>query len=433
MPQLGETVTEGTVGRWLKKVGDAVAKYEPLLEVETDKVASEIPSPFAGVLATIFAAEGETVAVGAPVAEITVAGALSATAQAQTDGATLVTPSARPNSAPAEAVRQPGDSVKSGNGVRYSPAVRKLAREHRLDLAALQGSGRGGRLTARDVLAHAQRSAAPDVQPAPASLSAPVGRLPGLVHQPQAPGAAAPADGLAVAVPPAGPDDTIVRLTPIRKTIAERMVFSRSTIPFAWSMVEADLSELVKWRNREKDAFKAREGVNLTYVPVVIAAVCGAVREFPEVNSVWAGDHIIVRKHVNVGIAVDAPDGLVVPVARDADRYSLAGLAQTVNELADKARRRRLTMEDLSDGTITLNNTGALGSVSSVPIINPPQAAILTMEALVKRPWVVDDALAIRSIMNLCLCFDHRVFDGGTASRFLQSVKRRLENFSPAL
>ncbi|MBC5825655.1 MAG: 2-oxo acid dehydrogenase subunit E2 [Candidatus Eremiobacteraeota bacterium] len=424
MPQLGETVTEGTVGRWLKKVGDPVAKYEPLLEVETDKVASEIPSPFAGVLSEIFAAEGETVAVGAPVGEIALSAAPGvAGPKSDVDaGRPLVAPQPAA-SATAGSRRFDGALPTSSDGIRYSPAVRKLARQHRVDLQGVRGSGRGGRVTARDVAAFAQSGDA-------AAAQATAGQQP-VASTASSAGAARPSTAIQdVPVSPPGSDDTVVRLTPIRKTIAERMVFSRSTIPFAWSMVEADITDVVRWRAAEKDAFKAREGVNLTYLPVVIASVCGALREFPAVNSSWAGDHIIVRKHVNVGVAVDAEEGLVVPVLRDADRFSLAGLAQAVSELAEKARKRRLTMDDLADGTITVNNTGALGSVASVPIINPPQAAIVTMEAVVKRPWVVNDALAIRSIMNLCLCFDHRVFDGGMASRFLQSVKRRLENFS---
>ncbi len=216
----------------------------------------------------------------------------------------------------------------------------------------------------------------------------------------------------------------------MRKTIAERMVLSKTTIPHAWSMVEADVTALVKWRSQEKDAFKAREGVNLTYLPIVIQAVCGAIREYPMVNATWAGDSIIQRRHINIGVAVDIEEGLVVPVIRDADRYSLAGLATTINELVARARARKLTLDDLTDGTITVDNTGSLGSISSYPIINPPQAAIITTEAIVRRPWVVDDAIAIRHIMNLCLSLDHRVLDGAVASHFLQAVKKRLETYS---
>jgi 2-oxoisovalerate dehydrogenase E2 component (dihydrolipoyl transacylase) len=213
----------------------------------------------------------------------------------------------------------------------------------------------------------------------------------------------------------------------MRKTIAEHMVLSKTTVPHAWSMVEADVTDLVKWREKEKAAFKARDGVNLTFLPIVVLAVCEALREFPMVNATWADDRIIVRKQINVGIAVDIEDGLVVPVVREADHMSLSGLARKIVELVEKARARKLTLEEMSDGTITVDNTGALGSIASYPIINAPQAAILTMEAIVKRPWVINDAIAIRSIMNLCLSLDHRVLDGSIASRFLQSVKRRLE------
>src|SRR5579863_1817901 len=425
MPQLGETVTEGTVGRWLKNVGEAVEKYEPLLEVETDKVASEIPSPFAGTLTKILADEGATVPVGAVICEISEAGASSApSASTSTSAAAPVQSSgAQPAAARVSSAAHDGGAAAAGNGVRYSPAVRKLAREHRIDLGAVPGTGRGGRVTARDVVALAQSGAAPAQRFSPSAAvaaAATTAPSPAVEHKPSP-----------VPVAPAGDGDSVIRLTPMRKTIAERMTFSTSTIPQAWCMMEADVTDLARWRDREKAAFKAREGVNLTYLPIVVSAVCRALREHAIVNSTWAGDHIIVRKHINVGIAIDVEEGLVVPVVRDADRYSLAGVAQAINELVERARRRRLTMADLSDGTITVDNTGALGNIASVPIINPPQAAIITMEAIVKRPWVVNDAIAIRSIMNLCLCLDHRVLDGAVASRFLGSVKKTLENYAP--
>jgi len=496
MPQLGETVTEGTVGRWLKKAGDQVAKYEPLLEVETDKVASEIPSPFAGTLSAILADEGATVPVGAPVCEILAAGeapgapvpapAPVAAAPAPAAAAPLavappeaapqptVAPPASAPSVPAPAVNAPaatapaaaaavaaGDAGQN-NGARHSPAVRRLARMHHIDLSGIAGSGRGGRLTARDVMSHVENTAqasastAPSVPrtapvpppsavvpaaavkpsaPAHPGAPPPAAPLPAQVTAPAATPSAAPIKVAAstvqpLPIAPPGPEDTVIRLSQMRKTIAERMVLSKTTIPHAWSMVEADVTALVKWRNQEKDAFKAREGVNLTYLPIVIQAVCGAIREYPMVNATWAGDSIIQRRHINIGVAVDVDEGLVVPVVRDADRYSLAGLATTINELVGRARARKLTMDDLTDGTITVDNTGSLGSIASVPIINPPQAAIITTEAIVRRPWVVDDAIAIRHIMNLCLALDHRVLDGAVASHFLQAVKKRLETYS---
>jgi 2-oxoisovalerate dehydrogenase E2 component (dihydrolipoyl transacylase) len=423
MPQLGETVTEGTVGRWLKKKGEAIAKYEPLLEVETDKVASEIPSPFGGIVGEILVQEGDTVPVGAVVCEIIETGAGSAGGNA---GAQTAAPSshstAGASSASAAAAapsRISSAPPAQANGVRYSPAVRKLAREHQLDLGGLTGTGRAGRITARDVVKAVESGASVRLSPSASSaITSPSAR----------PHGSAPSPSAAV-IAHAGEDDTIIRLSPMRKTIAERMVQAATTIPHAWCMMEADVTELSRWRDREKAAFKAREGVNLTYLPIVVQAVCRALKENPLVNSAWGGDHVIQRKHVNVGIAIDVEEGLVVPVVRDADRLSLAGLAQSISELVDKARRRRLTMPDLSDGTITVDNTGALGNIASVPIINPPQAAIITMEAVVKRPWVVNDAIAIRSIMNLCLCLDHRVLDGAVASRFLSSVKKTLEAY----
>ena len=420
MPQLGETVTEGTVGRWLKKKGDAIAKYEPLLEVETDKVASEIPSPFAGVVGEILVQEGDTVPVGAAVCDIIEAGVA-----APATPTTAAPPAAAPAASEAASHGSPASQRSStgsasppaqGNGVRYSPAVRKLAREHQLDLGGLAGTGRAGRITARDVVKAVETGVATKFSPAAQVAQAAAGAI----------GQARVAAGV---VAHAGDDDTIIRLSPMRKTIAERMTQAATTIPHAWCMMEADVTELSRWRDREKAAFKAREGVNLTYLPIVVQAVCRALKENPLVNSAWGGDHVIQRKHINVGIAIDVEEGLVVPVVRDADRLSLAGLAQSIAELVDKARRRRLTMPDLTDGTITVDNTGALGNIASVPIINPPQAAIITMEAVVKRPWVVNDAIAIRSIMNLCLCLDHRVLDGAVASRFLSSVKKTLESY----
>ena len=429
MPQLGETVTEGTVGRWLKKVGDQVEKYEPLLEVETDKVASEIPSPFAGTLTSILAQEGTTVPVGVAICEIGEAGGGAASSSGGGSTAASSSPATSASSSgkghASVGASSPGPVSTGGNGVRYSPAVRKLAREHRVDLGSVSGTGRGGRVTALDVTAHVGSGAAAADRYSPAAQVASAA-----VAAPSIPTAAPPPSPVPVA--PAGDEDTIVRLSQMRKTIAERMVLSTSTIPHAWCMMEADVTDLSRWRDKEKAAFKAREGVNLTYLPNVVSAVCRALRDVPEVNSTWAGDHIIMRKHINIGIAIDVEGGLVVPVVRDADRYSLAGLAQAINEIVDKARKRRLTMADLTDGTITVDNTGALGNIASVPIINPPQAAIMTMEAVVKRPWVVNDAIAIRSIMNLCMCIDHRVLDGAAASRFLGSVKAQLESFQPA-
>lgn len=427
MPQLGETVTEGTVGRWLKKVGDRVEKYEPLLEVETDKVASEIPSPFAGTLTSILAQEGTTVPVGVAICEI---GEAASGGAPPSGGSSAAAPSPTTSGAASVAshasagASSPSPVSTGGNGVRYSPAVRKLAREHRVDLGSVSGTGRGGRVTAHDVATHVGSGAAAADRYSPAAQVASA-----TVAVPRIPTSAPPTS---VPVAPAGDEDVVIRLSQMRKTIAERMVLSTSTIPHAWCMMEADVTDLSRWRDKEKAAFKAREGVNLTYLPIVVSAVCRALRDVPAVNSTWAGDHIIMRKHINVGIAIDVEDGLVVPVVRDADRYSLAGLAQAINEIVDKARKRRLTMADLTDGTITVDNTGALGNIASVPIINPPQAAIITMEAVVKRPWVVNDAIAIRSIMNLCMCIDHRVLDGAAASRFLGSVKAQLESFQPA-
>ena len=414
MPQLGETVTEGTVGRWLKKEGDTVAKYEPLLEVETDKVASEIPSPFAGVLTKIVATEGTTVPVGGAVCEI--GESAGAPAPSASPAAATATPTDGAMTREPRSAQPSSDDEDAGDGVRFSPAVRKLAREHGVDLRQLAGSGRAGRVTAKDVLQFAESAGG---RPAASAATA------------AAPAMAPASQVQRTPAPSTAQGDTSVRVSQMRKTIAEHMVHSKTTVPHAWSMVEADVTDVARWREREKEAFKAREGVNLTFLPIVVTAVCAALREFPMVNATWAGDKIIVRQHLNIGIAVEIEEGLVVPVVRDADQMSLSGIARRISELITKARTRKLTMEEMSEGTFTVDNTGALGSVASYPIINSPQAAIITMEAIVKRPWVINDAIAIRSIMNLCLSLDHRVLDGSVASRCLQSVKRRLENFTP--
>ena len=415
LPQVGESVVEGIIGKWLKQPGDPVEKYDPLVEVVTDKVTMEVPSPVGGVLGRILAQEGDTVPMGAPIAEI------------ETDevpDAPVAAPSLVP--APLEVVSTTGYLVKesrpvgpTGGGVeeasqqegaeraRYSPAVRRLAQEHNVDLSRVIGTGMGGRITRNDVLGNlgAMTAKAP---PAPA---------------------AAPA--AQTAPQPAAGGDNVIELTPVRRMIAQHMVRSATEIPHAWSMVEVDVSGLVHRRESSKEEFLQREGVELTYLPFMIQAVVESLKEHPRLNSTWGGDKIILKKSVNIGIAVAAPEGLVVPVIHEADSLSIAGLAKSGRELTGKARQGKLALQDVQGGTFTVNNTGALGSIVSQPIINYPQAAILTTEAIQKRPVVINDAIAIRSIMNVCLSFDHRVVDGAESGVFLRSVKRRLEAVGP--
>lgn len=429
MPQLGESVVEGTVGAWLKSVGDEVQRFEPLLEVVTDKVNTEIPSEFAGVLREILVEEGATVQVGTPLCVIetadaetaeegTPAGEPAAEAEAGRPGA------ARPEAA-ATVAAEPARAAATPEGLPrglYSPLVRRLAKEHGVDLRQVTGTGAGGRVTKADVLAFVERrerAAAPAAAP---SAAAPTG--------PASPAAAAAPAG---ALPPVAvePGDEIITPDPMRSAIARHMVASKQTAPHAWMMMEADVSGLVALREAHKAAFAAQEGVPLTFVPFFVKAVVDSLKQFPHLNAAWQDERIVVKKRINVGIAVGLEEGLVVPVIHDADRLSIAGLAHAVADLAERARAGKLRLDDVQGGTITVNNTGAFGSVASYPIINQPQAAIITMEAVRRTPVAVGDAIAIRSVMNMCISFDHRVTDGLYAGRFLQSVKQRLESYGP--
>ncbi len=430
LPQVGESVTEGTISKWLKQVGDQVEKYEPLAEVVTDKVTMEMPSPVSGTLTALLVEEGQTVPMGTAIAEMQVVGedaeaAISgprpashqaAAAQSQTIDRTGVlikdmypggpTGAAGPLSQQTE---QPAPATPSRRR-RYSPAVMRLAEEHDVDLDQIEGTGINGRVTRKDVQRHIEAMQRRQDE------------------RPATPAAPSPRPQPTIS---AGQDEERLPLTPIRRIIAENMVRSATQIPQAWTIVEADVTGLVRRREVVRDDFQRREGVNITYLPFVVKAVAEALKENPLMNASWGGDAIILKRRVNIGIAVAARDGLVVPVIRDADTLSVAGLAKRMDDLTNRARQGRLTIEDVQGGTFTVNNTGALGSVASQPLVNPPQAGILTTEAIVKRPVVINDAIAIRSMMNLCLAFDHRVMDGAEASAFITSVKRRLEAIGP--
>ncbi len=385
LPKLGESVVEGVIGRWLKKPGDRVEVDEPLVEVETDKVNAEIPATASGTLRELLAAEGDTVPVGRPIAildEYEVQEEAEASAGA--GAATSDQPQTTRGEQEQEQERPPH---------HYAPAVRRLAAETGIDPGQVAGTGSDGRVTRRDMETAANRSEAP---------------RPGT---------------------PRGDGDEIMPLTRIRRTIAARMVESKRTVPHAWTMVEVDVTSLVRFREAIKEEVRKREGVNLTYLPFVIKAAVEGLREYPILNSQWDEDRIVLRKHINIAIAVDLEAGLTVPVIKDADQKSIIGLAHALHDLATRARAGALRPDDMQNGTFTINNTGAFGSIMSAPIINYPQAAILSMETIVKRPVVVGEGIAIRDMVNLCVSLDHRVLDGAVIGRFLRSVKRRLEAY----
>ncbi|MGG4494464.1 dihydrolipoamide acetyltransferase family protein [Brevibacillus reuszeri] len=439
MPQLGESVTEGTISKWLVNVGDTVKKYDSLAEVTTDKVNAEVPSTVSGRITEIVVSEGETVAIGTLILYIEESGEAGAVAPTPTEEAPVQTPpvsqaSTQVNVAvPSQPAQTSTVPKQDGPKQRYSPAVMALSQEHGIDLLRVVGTGAGGRVTRKDVQAiidaGGQQAAAPLMQnAAPEAVVSNAEPTP--VAASTTPAPAVPAAPASVDIP-VGSGDQIIPVTSIRKTIASRMVQSKHEAPHAWTMVEVDVTNLVHFRNQAKDEFKRKEGLNLTFLPFFIKAVVESLKEYPMINSTWAGDKIIVKKDINISIAVATEDALYVPVIKHADQKSVLGIAKTVDDLAARTRAGKLTMDDMTGGTFTVNNTGSFGSVLSQPIINAPQAAILSVESIVKRPVVINDMIAVRSMVNLCMSLDHRVLDGLICGRFLQSVKQKLENIGP--
>lgn len=398
MPQLGESVTEGTISKWLVSPGDHVHKYDPLCEVLTDKVNAEVPSSFEGEIVELIASEDETVAVGEVICTVKTG-----------SSETIARPEAEPGLDPDAAVPEP--EAEKGKKVRYSPAVLKLSQEYDIDLNRVKGTGREGRITRKDLLKIIE-SRGNEAKPAPARHTPPASRpLP---------------------VREAGEEDTVIPVTGVRKAIANNMARSKQEIPHAWMMVEADVTNLVRYRDAVKEEFKRREGFNLTYFAFFVKAVARALKEFPALNSTWAGDAIIQKHDVNISIAVAAEDKLYVPVIKHADEKSIKGIAREIAVLAQKARAGKLAPEDMEGGTFTVNNTGSFGSVQSMGIINYPQAAILQVESIVKRPVIMEEGMfAARDIVNLCLSIDHRILDGLVSGRFLKRVKEILETVTP--
>ncbi len=449
MPQLGESVTEGTIGRWLKQVGDPVAEYEALLEVTTDKVDTEVPATISGTVLEILVAEGQTVRVGTLIARLAADGEASgagaaSSAAAASGGASSASHSESSSSANG-AVTQ-SIAASSTASAPISPVVARLAAEHGVNLAEVPGTGGGGRVSKKDIERFvAQRAAAPAAPPAaapvtaaPSSATAPLERdVPlkptDVVDPPAQPALPAAAAAAPAAPPTLGPDDELVPLSPMRRAIAQHMVHSKRTAPHVTTVMEADLSRIVTHRAKHKADYE-RQGVKLTFTAYFVEAAVRALREVGIVNSSYSDGGIVQHHRINVGVAVAIPDGLIVPVIKDADDKSLLGLARAVNDLADRARNRRLQPDDTQAGTFTITNHGVSGSIFAMPIINQPQAAILGVGALQKRAVVVSegglDAIAIRPMCYLSLTFDHRLIDGATGDGFLAVIKRTLETYS---
>ncbi len=496
MPQLGETIVEGTILKWLKQEGETIERDESLFEISTDKVDTEVPSPVNGTVSKILVEEGQTVPVGTDLAEIAEEGAEEATdgggagaapvggpapaaeeassgttagteppseaapapstpaassaapaeaesASAVAEGSAAEMPAVEPATpqgaeataasatSPEPAPAETGSGAMPDRGPRskiLSPLVRRLADEHGLDLSRIEGSGTGGRITKQDVMAAidsggavaapAAAAAAPATAPAPAEVPAPAPS-----QAPQAPVVASIQPAVA------GPGDEVVPISHIRKLIGQHMVGSLQTSARAWTMVEVNIDHLVKLRERVKEGFKAKHGVNLTYLPFVIRATCDALLTHPEVNSELRGDDIVRHRYVHMGIAVSYDAGLIVPVIKGADAMNTVGLARAIADLAGRARAHQLKPDEIQGSTFTITNPGPYGSIASLPIINQPNTGILSLDAIQKRAVVIDDTIAIRSMVNISMSWDHRTIDGEIATRFLARVKQNLESW----
>ncbi|PYE51707.1 2-oxo acid dehydrogenase subunit E2 [Paenibacillus barcinonensis] len=475
MPQLAESLVSATIAKWLKKPGEPVEQYEPICEVITDKVNAEIPSTVDGTMGDLLVEEGTTIAVGEAICRMQVVAS-------EEDAAQQATPAAYEEQQvqPSLVQRNAGQPAATGSTAaaydpnqpmrnRYSPAVQSLAAEHGLNLQHIQGTGAGGRITRKDVLSFVaqggQASAAsasvqtnnvasPPVQPASSSPFSGINRDAGLhtgsASANSAAGQTIPASDAGVPVRHSGihltespkipqievegggqgRSEYFIDVTPVRNAIARNMRQSVSEIPHAWTMIEVDVTNLVMLRNKLKDEFKRKEGINLTYLSFMMKGVVNAIKDYPIMNSVWAVDKIIVKRDINLSMAVGTEDSVLTPVIKQADQRNIAGLAREIDDLARKTREGTLKLDHMQGGTFTVNNTGSFGSILSQPIINYPQAAILTFESIVKKPVVINDMIAVRSMANLCLSLDHRILDGVICGRFLQRVKENLEGYN---
>ena len=416
MPQMGESIAEGTIVRWIKKVGDEVDRDEPLFEISTDKVDAEIPSPAAGRLAEIMVKEGETVPVNSVVAVIGSTGEVVAQVPATTAAAPVAEVSA---AVPAPAPPAPEDEDAEGQDDAHrqksSPLVRRIAREHNVDITKIQGTGINGRVTKQDILGFIESGASTPVAPAPASTSAtaPVAApAPGPVYKP-------------------GESVQVVPMSVMRRKIAEHMVLSAHTSPHVYSVYEINFGRIGALREKKKAEFEAA-GAKLTVTAFIAKVIVDALRQFPMVNASIDGHNIVYKKDINLGIAVALDNGLIVPVIRNADERNLLGLSRAITDVAARARSKKLNPEEVQGGTFTITNPGIFGALYGLPLINQPQVAILGVGAIEKRAVVIDDAIAIRPMCHLTLGYDHRLIDGADGGRFLAFVKERLEGFDEA-
>jgi len=424
MPQMGESIAEGTVVKWLKKPGDKVERDEPLLEISTDKVDAEIPAPASGVLQEIKVAEGNTVQVNTIVGTISADGESSTPAKSA-PAAAAPTPAQKKEAAPAPPP-QPAPTAAPAHeaqdeDVRSSPLVRKIAREHNVDLSQVSGTGLGGRITKQDIMAFIEKGpAAPAPEPSPAPSQASVSAAP----QPSRP---APA--------PAAIPGEVVPMSQMRKIIAQRMIESRRTSAHVHAMFEVDLTRIVNLRNKLKNSFEQRNGARLTFMPFFVRAAIIALQQFPIVNASLEGDNIRYHRHVNAGIAVALDWGLIVPVLKNADELNFLGLQRGITDLGERARSKKLMPQDVEGSTFTITNPGQFGAVFGLPIINQPNSAIMGVGGITKQPMVVtdkdgNDSIAIRSVVHLTLGYDHRLIDGAVADQIMALVKKTLENWS---
>jgi 2-oxoglutarate dehydrogenase E2 component (dihydrolipoamide succinyltransferase) len=432
MPQMGESIFEGTITKWLKKPGDKVQRDEPLFEISTDKVDAEIPAPASGVLQEIMVGEGNTVQVNTIVGTIAADGESSSSTKTATAAPAAPAPSAPPPAVPpapqkkAAATPQPAPQADGSSevethdeDVRSSPLVRKLAREHNVELSQVTGTGMGGRITKQDIMAFIEKGPAASAPPAQAAPDQP----------------SAQASRPAPALTPAAIPGDVVPVTQMRRIIAQRMIESRRTSAHVHCMFEVDLTRIVNLRNKLKNAFEQRNGARLTFMPFFVRAAIIALQQYPIVNASLDGDNIRYHRHVNAGIAVALDWGLIVPVLKNADELNFLGLQRGITDLGERARTKKLMPTDVEGSTFTITNPGQFGAVFGLPIINQPNSAIMGVGGITKQPMVItdkdgNDSIAIRSVVHLTLGYDHRLIDGAVADQFMALVKKTLENWS---